>query len=205
MADADHVSATLAIVAGLKHRAANGQKSYFIHNSGTGILMFKDVETNTYGQSSDKIFDDWDNVHEVISLPDTAFHRDVDKIVLASGEEDLIKTAIVCPPTIYGIGRGTGNQRSAQIPMLAEAMLKRGKAFQVGAGKAFWTNVHVSDLSNLFASLVGEALKEGGNATWGPKGYYFAENGEHVSPPCLYMSRLVFCALQADIGCEALG
>lgn len=183
LADADHVPATNAIVAGLKQRAADGSESFLIHVSGTGILMFKDVETNTYGEKSDKIFDDWDNIKEVTSLPDAAFHRDVDKIVLAAGEDELIKTAIVCPPTIYGIGRGTGNQRSAQIPMLAEAILRTGKGFQVGEGKAEWTNVHVYDLSDLFARLFGQALAGGGEASWGAEGYYFAQNGEHVSWP----------------------
>ncbi|OAL25021.1 hypothetical protein AYO22_04898 [Fonsecaea multimorphosa] len=181
LADADHVPATNAIVAGLKRRAAQGKQSYLIHNSGTGILMFKDVETDRYGEHSDKIFDDWEGIQEVTSLPDAAFHREVDKIVLAAGENTLIKTAIVCPPTIYGIGRGTGNQRSAQIPMLAEAILKRGAGFQVGEGKANWTNVHVFDLSNLFAKLVGEALSGQNKATWGAEGYYFAQGGEHAS------------------------
>ncbi|KAJ9503169.1 hypothetical protein H2202_001323 [Exophiala xenobiotica] len=180
LANADHVPATNAIVAGLKQRAAEGSQSFLIHVSGTGILMFRDVETNTYGETSDKIFDDWENINEVTSLPDAAFHRDVDKIVLAAGEDELIKTAIVCPPTIYGIGRGACNQRSAQIPMLAEAILKTGKGFQVGEGKAEWTNVHVYDLSDLFAKLLGQALVGGGKASWGPEGYYFAQNGEHV-------------------------
>jgi hypothetical protein len=37
-------------------------------------------------------------------LPDEAFHRNVDKIVLEAGAQHAasVKTAVVCPPTIYG-------------------------------------------------------------------------------------------------------
>jgi hypothetical protein len=40
--------------------------------------------------------------------------------------------------------------------------------------------VHVQDLSNVCLRLVEGAVKGGGNATWGPEGHYFAENGGFV-------------------------
>lgn len=45
-----------------------------------------------------------DGVQELVNLPDHAFHRNVDKIVLetASKYSDVVKVALVCPPTIYG-------------------------------------------------------------------------------------------------------
>lgn len=41
---------------------------------------------------------------ELTNLPDEAFHRNVDKLVIDAGTKhgDVIKTNIVCPPTIYG-------------------------------------------------------------------------------------------------------
>jgi len=128
------------------------------------------------------VFDDWDGVKEVTSLPDAAAHRNVDKVVLAAGteQEGRIKTAIVCPPTIYGPGRGPDNQRSVQVYKMAKATLKRGKGFQVEEGQNLWTMVHVQDLSNVYLRLVEEAVKGGGSATWGAEGYYFAENGDFV-------------------------
>jgi len=47
---------------------------------------------------------DWSGVEELTTLPDSAFHRNVDKVVLEAGTKhgDVIKTNIVCPPTIYG-------------------------------------------------------------------------------------------------------
>lgn len=43
-------------------------------------------------------------MYELVKLPDEAFHRNVDKIVLKTRPEhaDSVKTAIACPPTIYG-------------------------------------------------------------------------------------------------------
>jgi hypothetical protein len=52
-----------------------------------------------------KVFDDLEGVGELTSLPDEAFHRNVDKIVLECGTKhaDVVRTAIICPPTIYGM------------------------------------------------------------------------------------------------------
>jgi len=151
--------------------------------------MFQDTDTSTYGEANDKIYDDLEGVAEVTSLPDHASHRTVDQLVLAAGSQhcDRIKTAIVCPPTIYGKGRGPGNVRSHQVPALCQSTLEKGEGIMVGEGKTYWSNVNVHDLSALYLKLVEEAAMGGSTRewpgkpdVWGAKGYYFAENGEHV-------------------------
>ncbi|KAL1793452.1 hypothetical protein ACET3X_008434 [Alternaria dauci] len=177
-ADCDHVASANALVAGL---ARSGRKTYLIHTSGTGVLSFEDFETNTYGMKREKVYDDWDNIGEVTSIPDVALHRNVDKIILGSNEVSAgnIQSAIVCPPCIYGPGRGPDNQKSLQVYDMTKAALKRMKAFAVGDGDNIWTQVHVQDLSNVFLALVTAALSpDGGKATWNKEGYYFAESGE---------------------------
>ena len=141
--------------------------------------MFKDTEINAYGESSSKVYDDWDGISEVISLPDHASHRLVDKIVIEADSPGL-RTAIVSPPTIYGVGRGPVNRRGHQLYELARCTLERKKGLQVGAGKAYWTNIHVHDMSKCYLGLVRAALQKSEEATWGEQGYYFTENGEHV-------------------------
>jgi nucleoside-diphosphate-sugar epimerase len=177
-ADCDHVASANAIVSGL----AQAQKpSYFIHTSGTGVLSFEDFEQSTYGVTRDKVYDDWDGIGEVTSLPDSALHRSVDKIVLSAGNVSLgnIRTAIVCPPCIYGPGRGPDNKRSVQVYDMCKNGLQRHKGFVVNEGANRWTSVHVQDLSDVFLALVTAALSpEGGKATWNDKGYYFTENGQ---------------------------
>lgn len=176
-ANADHEAAATAILKGL---VSKGTPGYLIHTSGTGILLFNDVDRKTYGEANSKIYDDWDNIKEVTSLPDHAPHRTVDKIVLEAGTKDagIVKTAIVCPPTIYGPGRGPGNKRSHQVPELARATLEQGRGIKVGAGETYWHEVHVHDLSQLYLKLVEAAAKGGEPATWGSEGYYFCERSE---------------------------
>lgn len=151
-----------------------------IHTSGTGILCHTDVERKTYGEEATKVYDDWDGIGEITSFPDSASHRPIDKIVIgANAHSPSVKTAIVCPPTIYGVGRGSANKRSHQLPELARCTFERKEGVQVGVGKARWANVHVHDMSDCFLKLVEAAVEGGGRATWGQEGYYFTENGEH--------------------------
>lgn len=150
--------------------------------SGTGILTVEDFRTNTWGTEHSKEYNDWDGVSELLNLPDDALHRNVDKIVIEASKNnpDSIKTAIVCPPTIYGPGRGPGNQKSVQAYWLTAAVLQRKKGLLVGQGTNIWHQVHVQDLSKVYLSL-GEAAAAGGApATWNDAGYYFAENGSFV-------------------------
>lgn len=53
------------------------------------------------GEWSDREYNDWTKVEDLTGLPDDAFHKNVDNVVLSSGSQS-VKTAILCPPTIYG-------------------------------------------------------------------------------------------------------
>lgn len=180
-ADCDHIASATALVSGLAKRST---PSYLIHTSGTGILSFADLERDTYGVKSEKTYNDWDGINEVTSLPDYALHRNVDKIVLGASSKtpgSKVNTAIVCPPCIYGPGRGPDNRKSVQVYRMARIALQRGKGFHVNEGENTWTQVHVRDLSNVFLSLVETALSpDGGKATWNEEGYYFAESGDFL-------------------------
>lgn len=169
-----------AIIKGLSTRESE-TPGFLIHTSGTGILMYTDLDQQMYGEEASKIHDDWDNVQEMITgIPDHAPHRNVDKIVQSVRDGHTVKSAIVCPPCIYGAGRGPGNQTSVQVPLLARSTLQQGHGIQVGAGKTFWTQVHVHDLSDLYLKLVEAASNGGGSATWNDEGYYFCEAGDLV-------------------------
>ena len=149
----------------------------------------EDMSTKMFGEESKSIYDDLEGVSKVTSLPEDAPHRKVDKIILAAGAETsgAVKAAVVCPPTIYGAGRGPDNKRSHQLPELARATLQKGHGVKVGKGKTLWSNVHVHDLSDLYLKLVESAAAggsvaewEGKPALWGEEGYFFSENSEHV-------------------------
>lgn len=155
---------------------------WLIHTSGTGILTIEDQRATTYGIERPKQYNDWDGVSELVNLPADAFHRNVDEIIIGAGQQNpaSVKVAIVCPPTIYGPGRGPGNTKSIQAYWLSAAVLKRKRGILVGEGKNVWHQVHVQDLSGVYLAL-GEAASEGGGkATWNNEGYYLAENGAFV-------------------------
>lgn len=177
-ANADNEKAVNALTRGLATRETE-KPSFYIHTSGNALLFVADIDRKTYGEPSTKIYNDWEGIGEVTSLPDHAPHRKNDKKVI-NAQGPKVKTAIVCPPTIYGTGRGPGNQRSHQIPELTRCTLERKKGLQVGDGDNLGPNVSVHDLSDCYVKLVEAAVEGGGKATWGNEGYYFAENGEHI-------------------------
>ena len=152
-----------------------------IHTSGDSILKYPDIERHSFGEAATKVFDDIADIEEIRSFPDYAPHRPVEKIVLAGHESNgtTLHTAIVCPPTIVGEGRGPGNRQSIQLPLLARTALKRKIALYVGPGEAYLTSVHVSDLSNLFLRLFDATVVRSDSVTWDEEGYYFANAEEH--------------------------
>lgn len=180
-ADCDHVAAAQAIAKGSQHHTAE-RPLWLIHTSGTGILTIEDQRAGTYGIERPKEYNDWEGVSELLNLPADAFHRNVDEIIIGAGKRDpsSVRTAIVCPPTIYGPGRGPCNTKSVQAYWLSAAVLKRGKGFLVGKGENVWHQVHVQDLSNVYLALGDAAAAGGGKATWNDEGYYLAENGSFV-------------------------
>jgi nucleoside-diphosphate-sugar epimerase len=177
-ANCDHEPSATAIAKGLARRQRSGA-GYWIHTSGTGILGIETLATGEFGSLLPKVYNDWDGIEELKSHPDEAPHRKVDKIVLSS-YSDKVKTAIVCPPTIYGAGRGPDNKRSVQAYRITEAFLKHKRGFKVGKSENVWHGIHVQDLSELYL-LLGEAAINGGQpATWNEEGYYLAEDGSFV-------------------------
>ncbi|KAK7965230.1 hypothetical protein PG996_000416 [Apiospora saccharicola] len=188
----DHEGAARAIATGLAEGHSANRPGYWLHTGGTGILTYRDSEAGRLGEHDDKEYDDYEGVGELTSLPDSAFHRNVDKVVLEASS-DVVKTAIVCPPTIYGTGLGPVATRGRQAYELARLILKEGYAPIVGQGRARWNHVHVADLSEAFRLLVEQAVsslnqpdpsqnndKEKEKELWGARGYYFVESGEHV-------------------------
>ncbi|KAJ4349829.1 uncharacterized protein N0V89_008448 [Didymosphaeria variabile] len=178
----DNVNAAKAIASGLTSGHTSSNPGYWLHTGGTGILTYFDTRDGKLGENSDKVFNDLEGVEELVNLPSEAFHRNVDEIVIETGKKqgEKVKTAVVCPPTIYGDGRGPSLTRGRQVYELAKLTIQRGKAPIIGGGKARWNNIHVHDLSRAYVLLV-EAAVAGrtDEGLWGDKGYYFTENGEH--------------------------
>ncbi|KAF2003215.1 NAD(P)-binding protein [Amniculicola lignicola CBS 123094] len=178
----DHKGAAEAIAKGLSTHSKT-HPGFWLHTGGAGILTWEDSKNDKLGERSDKEYNDWDGVDELTHLPEEAFHRDVDQVVLACGSAPsaTVKTAILCPPTIYGRGRGPINTRSRQAYELAKLILTSSSVPIVGAGKARWNNIHIHDLTSVFVLLAEAAVAQNQSPDlWGANGYYLVENGEHV-------------------------
>lgn len=165
---------------------STSRPGFWLHTGGAGILTYFDSEVKkSFGEHDDKVFNDLECVDELINLPAAAFHRNVDEIVLNTGikHADSVKTAIISPPTIYGLGRGPTSGRGRQVYELASFILKEQYCPRIGKGLSRWNNVHVHDLSKVFELLVQAALDPSARNNpeiWGARGYYLTENGEHV-------------------------
>ena len=192
--DSDHERSIKAIIAGLLKSSA---PAFLIHLSGTGLLSDW-AEPALHGKLNPKVWSDIDDIDEITSRPDKSLHRNVDKIVQAAAAEygDHLKTAIVCPPDIYGSGLGPGRTQSAYLPIYFAQAKKMGRTFYAGEGNNTRSWVHIDDLMSLYLKLVEAAVDGGEQADWGKQvglnacvpissiadnvyqGYYFASSHE---------------------------
>ena len=155
----------------------------WIQISGASLLSGPEIATGSYGQPRAQNHNDLQGISEIRNIISSSPKRAVDNLLLSiSSKKPSVRTAIVYGPLIYGLGRGPVNQRSIQVPDLAQATLQLGHGVQVGSGLSCWSNIHISDLSQMIIRLVQEAVvHQGGNPLlWNENGIYFAENGKMV-------------------------
>ncbi|EIW73283.1 hypothetical protein TREMEDRAFT_25118 [Tremella mesenterica DSM 1558] len=165
-----------AIIEGSKEKLEKtGTPVYFIHTSGSAITM-----DNARGlKTSDEVISPPYNA--IDTIPDTAFHRDVDLIVLEADKKGYVIAYIAIPPTIFGLGKGplydTGfaHNSSIQIPFMIRAALARKQPGVVGKGVNSWAYTYLGDVARLFAIL----YEKIGTIGHGHDGYYFTDGGEY--------------------------
>lgn len=154
-ASADHLASVVTFISALE-----GTEKPFIHTSGSSVIG--DDARGLY--ASDMIFDEESTlVVEASKQP----RRAVDQLVVGAADRG-VRSAVICPSNIYGVGRGIG-LRSVQIPALVDNALQMGVVQIVGNGMNRWSNVHIDDLTDLYLLVL---------ATAPPGAFYFAENGE---------------------------
>ncbi|TGJ85975.1 hypothetical protein E0Z10_g2776 [Xylaria hypoxylon] len=181
----DNLPSARAIAKGLSEGHTDEKPGYWIHLCGTGMLQWYDWDNDRYGQSPlpEQKYHDIDDIERILNIPHHAFHRDCDEIVLAANETSGVKTLIIGPPLIYGLGRGPVNQRSIQAYNMAKFTIENGFApVMSGEGSPEWDNVHIHDLGKFFTLAVDAALdpeKKNNPEIFGTHGYFFLEHGSH--------------------------
>lgn len=177
--DSDHEPSLNAIINGLLRRSTPG---YLLHLSGTGIVS--DWADATYlGKLNPKIWSDISSLPEIRQLPLTALHRNTEAILhdTVAKHGGRINIAIMCPPDIYGKGKGLAKTHSALIPLfVSEILNKGGKVAYCNEGTCTRSWVHIDDLMRLYLHVV-EAAASGNKPDqyFNDNGYYFASTQEH--------------------------
>lgn len=138
-----------------------------------------EIKANKYGEASEKVYNDVDDIKEILEVIKSSPVRVVDNLVL-SQDSSKIKTALMVGPMIYGTGHGAINKRTIQCPELTKYALQNGQLYMIGKGESVWSNVHIHDLGKLFALLL-QAAVEKRDGMWNENGVFLPENGSMVS------------------------
>ncbi|THY10572.1 hypothetical protein D6D02_06319 [Aureobasidium pullulans] len=179
-ANAKYLPTVQSICKGVLQSSKN-KPTLWLQISGASLLSVPDIKHKSFGEASEKVYDDLVNTDEIRQLIDTTSSRTVDQAILnfARSHATKVKTALIFPPIIYGLGRGQGNKRSIQIPTLCNAAIKQHESIFVGRGEARWGNVHVADLSGLIGKLTEAGLdSDSPEHLWNENGIYFPATGE---------------------------
>ena len=154
-ADADHAASARVLVDAL---AGTGKP--LLHTSGSSVIG-DDARGN---RLADAIYDEGT---PFVVAPAKAARHALNGMLIAAATHG-VRTVVVCPTMIYGVGGGL-NPHSVQIPFLLAQARASGVVRVVGQGVNRWSTVHIDDLSDLYLLALERA----------PAGsFYFAENGE---------------------------
>ncbi len=140
--------------------ALRGTGKTFIQSSGTSI-----VADLADGERPGKIYEETTPLEP---LPLRAGRVALNDAVIAASNAQL-RTMVICPSLIYGIGLGASAD-SMQVPWMIALARKHGVGRHIGRGENIWSNVHINDLVGLYLRALEKA----------PGGaFYYAENGEN--------------------------
>lgn len=163
-----HEASLRAHIAGLLKTATSSSPRYLIRLGGTSSIADW-ADPTYYGETNPKIWSDVDDIDAIKSLPDTALHRGMEKIIEQAALEhnDRLRCAIICSCGVYGKGRGPGNTESGLVPMYWAQIAKLKRAFYTNSGGNTRSWVHIDDLTKVYLALVESAVQGGGRADWG--------------------------------------
>jgi len=174
-ADCDDVSLVKTLIKGL---AEGGKGGSFIQVSGSASII---DTSNGSGKLSSRIYDDIKDIKEITNFDSSHIHWDADQAVISEGEALGIKTAIMVPGMVYGIGQGPIKTKGWTLPWLQDAIVKHGRGFTVGEGRSVWAGVHVKDLSAAIILILEQILQpDSAKASFGAEGVYYVEADEIV-------------------------
>ena len=154
-ASADHPGSVVTLIAALERSGKT-----LICTTGSGI-----VADSADGEYAGSVVYTEDTHFEPVPFrrPRVAMNRLVREAAIDKG----IRSVVICPPMIYGKGRGL-QPDSDQLPKLIAVSKQVGAGVYFGKGLNRYSNVHIDDLVDLYLLALEKA--PGGS-------FFFAENG----------------------------
>jgi nucleoside-diphosphate-sugar epimerase len=181
----DDLPSVKSIISGLNKRTqTTGKPVIYIHTSGTAVI----AENVRGKKGSNKVYSDLDP-DQINGLPDKQPHRSVDLLIIDAAQTNpQLKSVIVIPPVVHGIGTGPFSRGTMVPSLLIRTVLKRGSVQIIGPGESAWNSIHIADLVDAYIILLDQLLvaygpdakpdaKRSPYLTTGRDGYYFAEDG----------------------------
>lgn len=151
-ADNPYVVATLL-------QALENTGKILIHTSGSSIVGDKAAGQHAPAKR-------YDNIPEH-PLLEKLSRVAIDKAVLQAAQKG-VHAIVICPTMIYSDGLGL-KKESDQVPTLTRTARQYNAGVVIGKGANVWSNVHISDLADLYLL----ALEKAASGS-----FFFAENGE---------------------------
>lgn len=139
-----------------------------LRNSGKTLIQSSGTSIVADAVDGERAGNVYDERTPVVPLPLRAGRVALNDAVLAASG-DKLRTIVICPSLIYGLGLGASAD-SIQVPWMIKLAKKHGLGRHIGPGANIWSNVHINDLVGLYLL----ALE---NAPGGA--FYYAENGEN--------------------------
>jgi nucleoside-diphosphate-sugar epimerase len=155
-ADVDHSGAVETLVAALGRSG-----KLFILTSGSSIVA--DEADGEYANPVVFTEDTWFE-----PVPNRRPRVAMNRFARQAGIDQGIRTVVICPPMIYGPGRGL-QPDSDQIPKLTALARQVGAGVYFGKGLNRYSNVHIDDLVDLYMLAAEKAPAAS---------FFFAENGD---------------------------
>jgi nucleoside-diphosphate-sugar epimerase len=155
-ASADHAGSVVTLVSALERSG-----KALICTTGSGI-----VADSADGEYAGSVVFTEDTYFEPVAFrrPRVAMNHFVRQAAIDKG----IRSIVICPSMIYGIGRGL-QPDSDQLPKLMAISKQLGAGVYFGKGLNRYSNVHIDDLVDLYLLALEKA--PGGS-------FFFAENGD---------------------------
>lgn len=200
LANGDHDTGTDALLAAIGSAARPASSKYYIHLSGAATVLDLALAP---GFPPSRSWNDTSDLPEILTLPATQIHAATEQRIVSFASqhaENGVRTAIISPPAVVGVGTGPIKRGSAyHINMI----LQRKKPFVVGEGRNQFATAHVKDVADGIVALVEAAYGEleaesdissgavSAKADWNGNGYYFLTSGWKTPDKTTYVERVV--------------